>query len=305
MSAIINQMVVLFSIIVVGYVINKLKMLNEAANKMLSKLVVNVTQSAMIIVSVMHVEKELSNGELAMLLLFGCITFLILVTTALIVTKLMFVDKETAGLFRFMITFGNVAFMGFPVVSTIFGTGAVFYASMFIMPLGIMMFSLGIVLVSGGEEKPKIDYKLFINAPLISSVIALVIYLLKLKFPTAVVDSLDLLGNMTAPGAMLIIGSSLADIPIKDVFGIWRIYIVSIAKLIIAPVLVWLALKNLVANETILGIAVIIAAMPTATTATMLSLEYGGDQALASKGIFISTAFSVITIPLIAYLFLV
>jgi malate permease and related proteins len=251
------------------------------------------------------VEHTMSGGQLALLLLYGCLTFILLLILGLAVIKLLRVNKAQAGVYKFMAVFGNVVFMGFPMVATIFGSGAVFYASIFVNPIGIMMFSLGIVLTSGGEEKPKIDYKLFVNAPLVSSLIALVIYLLSIRFPTAVTDSLDLLGAMTAPGAMLVIGSSLADIPLREVFDNWRVYVVSLTKLLVGPVLVWLVLKNLISDPMVLGIAVITAAMPIATTATMLSLEYGGDYALASKGVFISTALSLLTIPLTAYLLLV
>jgi predicted permease len=103
---------------------------------------------------------------------------------------------------------------------------------------------------------------------------------------------------------MLVIGSTLAGIPIREVFRDLRVYPVTLVKLLVIPVVTWLALRFIIPDARTLGILIAEAGMPTATAAAMLSLQYGGNETLASKGVFITTLFSVLTIPLLLWLLL-
>jgi predicted permease len=117
--------------------------------------------------------------------------------------------------------------------------------------------------------------------------------------PAILKNTIDLVGGMTTPAAMLILGSTLACIPIKEVFSEIRIYFIAIVKLLIIPVVTWLILRLFVTDHLMLGVLVTLSAMPTATNATLLSMEYDGNEKLASKGVFLTTLLSVLTIPLL------
>jgi predicted permease len=133
-------------------------------------------------------------------------------------------------------------------------------------------------------------------------VASVLIFAFKLTMPKIVSDTASLVGHMTTPGAMLVIGSTLAEIPFREVFSEKRLYPVIVVKLVAIPVATWLILHFFVTDPTALGVLVVEAAMPTATAAAMLSLQYGGNAKLASKGVFLTTLFSVVTIPLLLYI---
>ncbi len=101
---------------------------------------------------------------------------------------------------------------------------------------------------------------------------------------------------------MLVIGSTLACIPLRDVFSELRIYPLAAVKLLVIPVLARLIFGLVIADRVMLGVLVALSAMPTATNAAMLSMEYGGNEKLASKGVFLTTLFSVATIPLLLFI---
>jgi hypothetical protein len=102
--------------------------------------------------------------------------------------------------------------------------------------------------------------------------------------------------------AMLILGSTIAGMPLKELFDEWRIYIFVILKLLVIPLIVFFALRPFLAPEDVLGqVLVVLSAVPVATNATMLSIEYGGNIKLVSQGIFFTTVLSVITIPILVY----
>ena len=113
-------------------------------------------------------------------------------------------------------------------------------------------------------------------------------------------DAVTALALSDDPAALLIVGSSLAELPLRHVLGSPRVYIMAAFRLLVLPIVLFLLLHKVVTDVTVLRIAVILGAMPVAASCTMLCLEYGGDQEFAAQGTFLTTLLSVITIPLLA-----
>jgi predicted permease len=301
-SAIISQMAVLFLILAIGYIANRFRIMTAESNSLLTKIVINIAMPCTILSSVMSGEVEMTGNEALFFGLMIALTYIIAFILVIPVPRLLRSPKEDAGLYRFLIVFGNVGFMGFPVAQSIFGSASVFYVALFNIPFSIITFSVGILMVSGRGEK--INPKLFINPALVASVLAVVIFVLKIKTPAVLADTASLLGRITTPAAMLIIGSTLASIPFKKVFTQWRLYPVTVIKLLIVPVVTWLVLRLFIHDALMLGILVVLSGMPTATSATMISMEYGGNERLASTGVFITTLFSLASIPALVFVLL-
>lgn len=298
MSSIVNQMLVLLFLLAVGFVSNKAGIIDAAGTKSLSRIVLTISQSSMILSSVMSVEPTLNAMELLGIVGSSCVMYVILFLFSFLVRWILHVPKNDRGTYQFMAIFGNVGFMGFPIIASALGKEAVFYASLCNIPFNILTYSLGIYLISGDDDF-KFDLKTLLNVPMIATLASVVIFSLKLSVPQPLVDGLSLLGEMVVPAAMLVIGSSLGGISIKEVLGDWRVYAFAPFRLIAAPVLVWAVLGLFVKNPMILSVLTILAATPVAANSTMLCMEYNGNETLASKGVFITTILSVGTIPLV------
>ncbi len=302
MSAIFFQMAILFIILATGYAANKFKIMTPDSDKLLSKLVINITMPCTILSSVLSEQAEITGLDAVYFMLLSLGTYLLVFIIVVPLPRLLRAPKSDCGLYRFMVVFGNVGFMGFPVIQSIFGAGAVFYVSLFNIAFSVLCFSIGIIMVSGKGTKLKL--KLLINPTMTVSLLAVLIFYTKLPVPEILKDTINLMGRMTTPSAMLIIGSTLACISIKEVFSGFRIYIMTFVKLLVVPALTWLLLSLFVTDRLMLGVLVALSAMPTATNATMLSMEYGGNEQLASKGVFLTTLFSIGTMPLLLSLLL-
>ena len=302
-TSVINQMLILLIILVVGVVAAKLKVINTETNKALSAIVINIAQCAMILSSVINVELTLSPLELLELLGIAAATYAVLIAYSFIAPTVLRVGPEERGVYQFASIFGNCGFMGFPVIASIFGPEAVFYASLFNIPFNVLAYSLGIRLISGGE-KVRFQWRRLINPPMVSTVIAIILILTKPHVPVVLEESVSLLGNMVVPSAMLIIGGSLGALSFREVFGEWKTYPFLPFKLIAAPIIVWAILRLFVRDETILGIATVLASLPVATNTTMLCIQYGGNEKAASRLVFVSTVVSVVTIPIMVYFLL-
>ena len=110
------------------------------------------------------------------------------------------------------------------------------------------------------------------------------------------------IGSMTTPAALLIIGSSLSHIPVRDMLGNRFAYAISLLRLIVLPLVVGVVLRLMGVDRFVANVAVVLSAMPIATNGIMMCLQYGKDERVMTQGLFLSTLFSVVTIPLIAYL---
>ena len=302
MSVVINQMIVIFLMLLVGLLCAKLGLMDGDFKKKLSFIVLNVAQVAAILGAAMSVETDIGAGRMFSIVGIVVVMQAILYGLSFVYNFILRVPKGDRGTYQFMSTLNNVAFMGFPIVSALLGAEALFYNSLFNIPFYVVSYSLGVVMIAGKGQGTFSAKTVLLCPPLLAAIAAAVIVLLRVPFPEPVVTAATTLGNMTTPGAMLIIGASLGQMSLKEVFGDWRAYVYAVIKLISGPLVVWLILGLFVDEPLILSLAVILAAMPSAMNATMMALQYGGNEKVASRGVFITTILSLVTIPLMVYL---
>ena len=294
------QMVVLFLILILGYIGGKTKVLTVADNKPLSKMVNCITNPCSVLHSALCVERALENGEVLKLIGITVIMYFGLILIAELTTRVLGVKPNEQGQYKFMMVFSNVGYMGIPVVRVIFGEEATFCVAIFIMVFYLFIYTYGVRQICSEPGQKGIDWKKVICPMTTSSLIAIIGYLAGIQVGGVIKDTLKTVANITTPCAMLIIGCALSSVPVKNVFSNWRLYIVALLKLLVIPVAVYLLLKPIMGPSMVLGVMVVIMAMPVATIITMLSAQYDKDQTLAASSVFITTLLSVITIPLLA-----
>lgn len=306
MTKVITKMCMLFVIMMTGYIANKLGVLDDNGNKKYSSLVVNITAPALILASASDSNLSGSKSEAVFVLAVATGMYAFLILASLLVRFLFRITKGKEGVYQFMTVFGNNAFMGIPVVEAVFGN--VFYAALFNLPNNILIYSFGGYLLGKHKKEGQtkktaaFSWKNVCNPGVISAVTALIMFLAGFKFPTPVTDTLNCVGAITTPLSMIVIGSSLANLSIKDTFANVRVYAFSLYKLVILPVIIWLIGRCFISSFMVLGVLVIISAMPCAAVTVMLCNEYGNDAKLAARYVFVSTVMSVVTIPILAYL---
>lgn len=292
-------------VIGLGYFLYNLKFLDDYMNKKLTTLILSVTTPAMIISSVLSTTVTQSLSDILSVFVIGIVIYVVLPFIGLLLVKIMRVPKQQQGLYIFMTVFSNIGFMGFPVMKAIFGNEAVFFTAIFNMIFNLFIFGVGTQIMNyGTSRKSKFDAKNLLSPGVIASLIALFIYFTHLSVPDIVSSTITMVGDMTTPLAMLLIGSTLATIPVKEVFNELRVYPYTFIKQIIVPILLFPILNYFISDPLILGITLIMISMPVANSAVLFATEYDGDVSLAVKTVFMTTLLSVVTIPLIVALFL-
>ena len=301
MGLLTETMIVLFTIIALGYFLNKINILDEKTNESLSDIIIKVTSPMLIISSVLRSNGEMDKGYIMKVLLSGIFLYALLIVLAKILVKLTGISKEHGEIYENLIIFGNISFMGFPVISALYGVSAIFPFSIINMPINFLLYSYGAYTIEkgSGSKGEKFKCKNLINPGVISSILALVIFLLDMNVPDIAKRVFSIVGDSTIPFSMMLIGSCLAIIPIKDIFSEYRTYILTFLKLIVLPILVYFISEIFIKDKTILGFLTVSVSLPSASMLVILSSKYKEKNKIAAQVVFITTVLSIVTVPII------
>ena len=306
----VKQMLVLSILMLVGFIAYKKDIINREAHKKLSGIVVNIAAPASILVSVLS-DRQFADGRaLLQVILIALVMHGAYLLLAQWIPGLLRVNKKDEKVYGVMTVFSNLSFIGFPVVSSLCGEQAVFYAAIFTLPYNILIYTYGVRSLSSGsdgESAPQITVRQILtrvcNVGILSCFVAILLFITKIEVPDFLKSSLTMLGNLTAPLSMICIGVSFALLNLRDVFLDCRLYVFSFLKLLAIPVLAMLLLDCFSVDSTVRTVCMIMFSVPVGSMTAMFAQEYGGNYELAAKGVALTTLLSVITMPIVFALF--
>jgi len=297
-----NQLGILFLTILLGYVLAKVKIISPAATQVFSKFVLTIALPALILsgMRVSFTTERLHTALFVFLLTIPCygLAFLVGKLTARILTK----DLTRKVVFNFGIVFANTGFLGFPIFQALYGKEAIFYASIYNIMFNLLLYTLGIKIMNTNKtEHTRLDLKKIINPGVGASVIGFILFITAVPLPEFMTGTIDAIGNTCVPLSMLTIGATLSELPLQKMFSDIGIYILSVVRLLVMPLLTLVLVKYIfqIDQMWLIAIPVIMAGMPMATNTVLMAIEYKNDAHLASQTVLISTLLSCLTIPLL------
>ncbi|MCL2096810.1 MAG: AEC family transporter, partial [Oscillospiraceae bacterium] len=302
-----EKVISLFLILFAGIIAGKTNIIGRESAKRFSSLLLNVTQPLLIITSfqIDFDAAKLKNG-LTVLALSAAIHIFTAAAAFLIYKPI----KKSRNVFEMSTVFCNCAFLGFPVLIIIFGEElGVFYGAFYTMFFNIFIWTYGVYLVSRKDKKDKTKSgkinlpasKIFLNAGVIASVTGIVFFVSGIRMTPVLFDSAKLVGDMTFPLSMLIVGSLISEIKLKELFGRVRNYYYVFIKLIFLPVFIAYVCVLLRLPPLLIYMGTVMTSMPGAANAAVFAEKYGADSKTASVIVGLSTLASVITIPAAIY----
>ncbi|QCX34604.1 AEC family transporter [Caloramator sp. E03] len=296
---IVEQVLALFFMMIIGYIARKAKIISGDMNRGLSEILLKVTLPCLIISSfnVSYSKDTASNA-------FTLLLYSLIIHICLFFVSNIFYNrypKSVQSVLRYGTIFSNCGYMGIPVIESIYGKTGIFYTSIFNIPFNILIWILGVYLFLGKSDLKTLR-KAIINPGLISTILGVIMFIFSLKLPNILMKTFEGVGSITTPLSMILIGSMIAEIPLKELFLSKSIYYFSFIRLILIPVSILYILNFFKADGMLLSIPVLITAMPAAANTPVFAEIYGGDTVIASKCVLISTLISIITIPLIIFL---
>lgn len=295
-------MVILFTIVVLGYALCKLGYMGDKFDQKLSSIVIDVTCPALILSSVMGA--ELPDRSLILPLLgISFLTYILLLVYGFGVPRFVSKSRDEQGMIGFALMFANVGFIGYPIVSAIFGPKAVFYAALLNIPNTFFIFTAGVMLVKGEHNMKSLSAKVLFSPAMIAAFVAALMVAFGVRTPDIIARPVTMVGNITIPAALMVIGSSMARLPLKEIIGSPKVYVASLLRLVVVPLSVYFLFRFCGVSDVINNINTVIIAMPVASYGTMFCMKYGRNPSLMTEMTFITTLGSILTIPLITLLF--
>ncbi len=302
LMTLVNSIVLMAILMAMGYYLRNKGILNNDGESALTYILVNITTPVMII-NAMNIEFSFEQLKTGGVLLAVAIIFDILLIFIGNIASARTSDNEKKKMIKYSIVLLNGGFMGFPLAYQIYGAQGMFYATMFHVPNIIFMWTYGVSLLLG-DKKIKNRYKFMLfNPGMIGVYAGLVLYFTQLKLPLFATNLLSLLTNVTTFLSMIIIGSKIATIGVKESLISKEAYFTTFFRLIASPIIMIILLKFLNFDPMAEQIYIIYAALPVAVLMPILAQKYGGDVEFGSKIVVITHLISLITIPLFFWLY--
>lgn len=295
-----RQVIELFILIFCGLIIGKIKMVDGNGKKMLSDLLIYFVVPFMIISSYMSEYNDEIIRNMGKMLFYSILTIFVGMIVTLVATRI--IKKEVRGLVRFATTFSNAAYMGFPLIQAMYGSAGVLYASVYVTVFNIMLWTVGIVFMSGAMSVRELGKKIATCPAIVSVVIGLVIFLIKIPVSDMLKDTFSVVGAMNTPLSMLITGITISQFPVLSILKDWRIHFTVFLRMLVIPVICTVIMYLIQARGMVAVIAVTLEACPCAAITTMLAIKFGKDEKLAVGMVTLSTIISIITLPCLALL---
>lgn len=295
----------IFAIIVVGFIANKIKVLPAEAEPGLVNLLLLITTPCMIFSSL--VTKELddsTSGKVVMVIIGALIYFIAMPIICIPISKIFTkTPKEDVGILMAIMVGVNTGFMGFPITKAIFGDDLFFLIVVQNIVMSVHLYFISVLQMNYGRKSSfdlKQTFKSLANPCMIMSIIGMIFLFNHIKIPGPLLDVTEMLGNITTPLSMIIVGMRLAKSNFLSVIKNRDLILASLFNVLISPVITFLCCNWLPIPTDVKMIMVWSAAFPCAVIIAGVAAKEGRNATLASEGIALTTLMSLVTLPLAA-----
>ncbi|MGE4585305.1 MAG: AEC family transporter [Sphaerochaeta sp.] len=286
----------LFALLAVGALLRKVGLFNETTKGMLTDLVLYVTLPCSIVLSF---RMDLDGSLFVALSVIFFVSMAIQVVCFLL-SRFSFRKTETGkqSVLRYGLLVSNAGFMGLPIAGELFGSSGLMYASIYLIPQRVVMWTAGLSIFSpAGANRKEAARKVILHPCMIAVYIGLFLMITQLRLPSFVTMTLSSLGGSTTALSMMLIGSLFAEMHKDQLRLDGRLLIFSLLRLVLIPLISLVGCRFFGIDRVVTGVAVILAAMPGGSSTVILASKYGRDTSYASKLVIVSTMLSLISIP--------
>ncbi|MFA9465626.1 MAG: AEC family transporter [Velocimicrobium sp.] len=293
MSELLSLQGQMFLLIIVGIVLKNKNILPQNGKIVLSDLLLYFILPCNIINSF---RMEFSNdtyGKFGMLLICA----ILIQVVAYILSRVLY-NKEPERIkkvLQYVTIVSNSGFLGLPIVEEIFGTKGLMYASIFIVPMRVMMWTAGIACFTGSADKKAAIKKVIVHPCIIAVYLGLVLLFTQIDLPPVLDKTIRGVGGCTTTISMIVIGLILAEVDFRYLINVEILKII-VVRLIVLPIFALVIAKILGLSEMLTGVVVILTAMPAGSTSAMLAAKYDGDYKFASKCVVSTTIISLLSL---------
>ena len=295
MKELINLQLMMFALIITGLILKKVGVVGKEVQKGMTNLVIDLILPCNIIYSFMiKFSSKIAQDFVVILVISILIQVFCVILGGVLYNKCSVKRKKCL---RYATICSNAGFLGNPIAQGVFGMMGLTLASIYLIPQRIMMWSSGLAVFSGSSDKIKTLKKVVTHPCILACVLGMIMMVTGAQLPPGLDGAVTSVGNCNTAMSMMVIGMILADIDLKD-FWDWTVVKYTVHRLVIIPAVVYLVCRMLPLSKTVLGLCVLLAAMPAGATTSILAEKYQVDSPFATKMVIFSTLLSLPTICL-------
>lgn len=314
-AILIQQILIIFIIIVIGVICYRTKLIDDSTNSKLSDVLLMLVNPILIFVSYQRdFTVDLLEGLLISLLLAVATHIVAIIISYIFIQptkrKVIIEDgiktrssrnNDDVEVERFSGIYANVGFMGIPLVNGIFGSEGVFYVTASLTIFNILVWTHGAIMMSGSKNLGlKEVVKKLMSPTIFAILIGLLFFILQIRLPVVFHQALTYVADMNTPLAMIIAGVTIGKTNIIKLFTKnLRIYYIAFLRLLLIPLISLLLYVWLPINQTVKITAILMAASPAATLSVIFAIRYDKNSILGAEIFTVTTLLCVITIPLL------
>ncbi|MEE1245065.1 MAG: AEC family transporter [Acutalibacteraceae bacterium] len=305
-SATLNQMFVLFTFMASGYFLNFKGILPLNTSIALSRLETNVLVPCLVFNTFYKYCTVENVSQKWSYIVYGTIITIASIVIGVFLSKLFAKDNYLQKIYTYSFAVANFSFMGNAVVLGIFGEDTLFDYMIFTLPLCLYVYSFGTasLIPKKENESNKFSFKVFLSPICMSMLFGAIAGLIGVPLPKFLVTAISSAGACMSPLAMILTGFVVANFSIKTLAKVKRIYLASILRLIVLPIIFVLVLKLFKTDSTVIMLTLCATAMPLGLNTVVFPAAYGGDTTPGASMALISHLMSIITIPIMFTLFI-
>lgn len=314
-SLTLTQMLMMAIFIATGFILHKTKILPENADVAMARLQVYVFSPAQALWAMSTHCTVKTFVDNSYLILFGLAIVLVLLLLSYPVSGLFIKNPKKdpkiayqRNVYKYALTFANYSYMGNFLILGLWGTEMLFKYSMFKLPMDILCSTWAIYILVPKDQSSGLLKNLvkgLVTPPIIAVIIGIAMGLLDLAkyIPDFMLTAFENASNCMGPNAMLIAGFAIGGYNFIELFKNKKVYILTALRLFVIPALLVIILRWFGAEADIITFSLIAYAAPLGMNTIVFPATYGGETHTGASMVLISTILSVITIPILFYMF--
>lgn len=336
-ETVLQQMTIIFLLIMIGSLLHRKEMITDTTSRQISGLVVNLCNPALLVYSAFNAGPGITLSGLLEGLLIVLLVYAVLIGSGYLIPYMLRVQREEHSAYRLITIYGNIGFIGIPLSIAVLGEESLIYVSLHQLIFNILIYTHGIATIKrsagqtdaaahhcpqgssiiGNYEGTSYDMKnktgtkgtalslllhtkKFVNAGTLSAILTIILYLSDFRIPSIFPDTLNYIGRSTTFLSMLVLGVSVAQTSPGKIFCHMKLYGFCAVRMVLIPIGCIFLLRLFTDNSLLIHTSALMLSVPCANMPLILSKQYGLDSPVLANGIILSTALSLITIPIVS-----
>ncbi len=303
-----NGVMTIFLIMALGYVLTIKGWFTEETGKLFSRIVTKISLPAFMVsnLTANFTKDTFYKSYIVIILALG--TMIICYGIGILVSKLIKLPKNKRGIFGVMFGLSNSIFIGLPMNNAIFGPESTQYVLLFYIANTLFFWTIGVYGIKRDSEVINRIFSLeglknIITPPIVAFLITITTIMLNINIPKFILDSCTYIGNLTTPLSILFVGITLTSLDLKNIKLNKQILLVCLGRFLIAPMIMFMMISKTSMPLLMKKVFILEAAMPVMTQAAIVIKAYGGDYEEATIFFVVTTAISLIVMPLYMIMF--